>query len=90
MKDDSSSSTLENSSALKQKIYFLEKTINQIEKERSEFSVRATMAEEQLKSFQEMMNSTTGQYQKKILELNKRLEANDIRFSSNRRNGNDF
>jgi len=68
-----SSSSLENSPALKQKIYFLEKTISQIEKERSELSVRATMAEEQLKSFQELMNSTTGQYQKKILELNKRV-----------------
>jgi hypothetical protein len=58
---------------LKQKIVFLEKTVIQLEKERSELSVRATMAEEQLKSFQELMNSTTSQYQKKILELNKRV-----------------
>jgi hypothetical protein len=58
---------------LKQKIVFLEKTVIQLEKERSELSVRATMAEEQLKSFQDLMNSTTSQYQKKILELNKRV-----------------
>jgi hypothetical protein len=70
-------SPMDNSPALKQKIYFLEKTISQLEKERSELSVRATMAEEQLKSFQELMNSTTGQYQKKILELNKRVRKSN-------------
>ncbi len=35
------------------------------------------MAEEQLKNFQELMNTTTQQYQKKILELNKRVSIYD-------------
>ena len=63
----------DNPSALKQKISYLEKTIQQLEKERSELNVRATMAEEQLKNLQEFMNSTSQQYQKKILELSKRV-----------------
>jgi hypothetical protein len=33
------------------------------------------MAEEQLKNFQELMNSTSQQYQKIILELNKRVKT---------------
>ena len=64
---------------LKQKILFLEKSVQQLEKERSEFSVRATMAEEQLNSLQEHMSENTKQYQKKILELSKELEASDIK-----------
>ena len=48
------------------KINFLEKSIEQIEKERSELNLRCTMAEEQLKNFQEMFNTTTQGYQKKI------------------------
>lgn len=66
----------DNPKALKQKILFLERTIQQIEKERSELSVRSTMAEEQVRNFQELMNSTSQQYQKKILELNKRVNYN--------------
>jgi len=54
---------------------FLEKSTQQLERERSEFAVRATMAEEQLKNFQELMNLTSQQYQKKILELNKRVKS---------------
>ena len=65
----------DNPKAMKMKINFLEKTIEQLEKERSELNMRCTMAEEQLKNFQEMFNTTTQGYQKKILELNKRLEA---------------
>jgi hypothetical protein len=71
--------TQENPKYLKQKILFLEKTVQQLEKERSEFSVRATMAEEQLSSLQEHMSENTKQYQKKILELSKRLEAADLK-----------
>jgi hypothetical protein len=63
----------DNPRALKQKVTFLEKTIQQLEKERSELSVRATMAEEQLKNLQEFMNATSQQYQRKILELSKRV-----------------
>ena len=66
---------------MKMKINFLEKTIEQLEKERSELNMRCTMAEEQLKNFQEMFNSTTQGYQKKILELNKRLEASNLRLN---------
>ena len=69
----------ENPKYLKQKILFLEKSVQQLEKERSEFSVRATMAEEQLNSLQEHMSENTKQYQKKILELSKKLEASDIK-----------
>jgi hypothetical protein len=43
--------------------------------------VRATMAEEQLKNFQELMNSTSQQYQKKILELNKRVKIYIKRYN---------
>jgi hypothetical protein len=63
----------ENPKTLKQKIGFLEKTIQQLEKERSELNVRATMAEEQLKNLQEFMNATSQQYQRKILELSKKV-----------------
>lgn len=41
---------------LKNKIFHLEKTLSQLEKERSELSVRATMAEEQVKQMQEYMS----------------------------------
>ena len=71
----------DNPKAMKMKINFLEKTIEQLEKERSELNMRCTMAEEQLKNFQEMFNSTTQGYQKKILELNKRLEASNLRLN---------
>ena len=63
----------DNPSAFKQKILFLEKTIEQLERERSTLSVRATMAEEQLKNTNELSNATSQAYQRKILELNKRV-----------------
>ncbi|KRX05294.1 P-loop containing nucleoside triphosphate hydrolase [Pseudocohnilembus persalinus] len=56
---------------LRQKISYYEKTIKQMEKERSELMVRATMAEEQLNSMQEHLSKTTLDYQKKIVELKK-------------------
>ena len=71
----------ENPKSLKMKIKFLESTIENLEKERSELNMRCTMAEEQLKNFQEMFNTTTQGYQKKILELNKRLEAANLRLN---------
>jgi hypothetical protein len=52
----------------------LEKTIQQIEKERSELSVRATTAEEQLNNFQDLLNNTSQNYMKRILELSKRVK----------------
>ena len=42
-----------------------------LEKERSELSVRATMAEEQLKNLHEQMNTSVQNYQRKISELKK-------------------
>ena len=81
LSDIQSTADLNNPKAMKMKINFLEKTIEQLEKERSELNMRCTMAEEQLKNFQEMFNSTTQGYQKKILELNKRLEASNLRLN---------
>ena len=78
----------ENQRALKMKISFLQKTIESLEKERSELNMRCTMAEEQLKNFQEMFNTTTQGYQKKILELNKRLEAANLRINQEYMNAN--
>ena len=78
----------ENPKSLKMKIKFLESTIENLEKERSELNMRCTMAEEQLKNFQEMFNTTTQGYQKKILELNKRLEAANLRLNQGYINAN--
>ena len=81
MNDINSTNEASNPKAMRMKINFLQKSIEQLEKERTELSMRCTMAEEQLKNFQEMFNSTTQGYQKKILELNKRLEAANIRLN---------
>ena len=81
LSDIQTTADLNNPKAMRMKINFLEKTIEQLEKERSELNMRCTMAEEQLKNFQEMFNSTTQGYQKKILELNKRLEASNLRLN---------
>jgi len=43
--------------------------MRKLEKERSELSVRATMAEEQLKNLHEHMNTSIQNYQRKIAEL---------------------
>lgn len=56
---------------LQQKLMYLEDALRRVEKERSELSVRATMAEEQLKNMQDHMNSSIQNYQKKIAELNR-------------------
>jgi len=48
-KDDGASSTVR---YLRSKIYHFEKTVERLEKERSQLTVRATMAEEQLKVLQ--------------------------------------
>lgn len=86
--DISTTNDTDNPKAMKMKINFLEKSIELLEKERSELNTRCTMAEEQLKNFQEMFNTTTQGYQKKILELNKRLEAANLRLSQNYNNAN--
>lgn len=56
------------------KVAYLEKVLRDLEKERSELSVRATMAEEQLKNLQEHMNSSIQNYQRKIAELNRTIQ----------------
>ena len=53
---------------LQQKVAYLEKVLRKLERERSEFSVRVTMAKEQLKSLHESMNFTIQVYQKKIVD----------------------
>jgi len=61
------------SRGLQQRLNYLEEILKKLEKERSELSVRATMAEEQLKNMQEHMDSSVQNYQRKILELSRRL-----------------
>ena len=56
---------------LQQKVKYLEEVLKKLERERIELSVRATMAEEQLKNLQDHMNSSIQNYQRKISELNK-------------------
>ena len=46
MNEDSAGPTSGNTKYLKNKVFHLEKTLAQLEKERSELSVRSTMAEE--------------------------------------------
>lgn len=58
---------------MKQKIVVLEKSLDQVEKERSELQVRASMAEQQLATMNELMISKASEYKKKINELQKRL-----------------
>ena len=60
-----------NSRNLQQKVSYLEEVLRKLERERSELSVRATMAEEQLKNMQSHMESSVQIYQKKISELTK-------------------
>jgi coiled-coil domain-containing protein 78 len=59
---------------LQQKIAYLEEVLKKLERERSELSVRATMAEEQLKNMQSHMESAIQNYQKKISELTKIIQ----------------
>lgn len=58
---------------LAQKISYYEKSIRQLEAERSELLSRATMAEEQLKNLQQHMSKVTTEYQKNMLDLKKKL-----------------
>ena len=51
----------------------LESSIKDLEKERSELTVRATMAEQQLKTLQDYFKRTTQEYQAKIVELKRRI-----------------
>lgn len=66
---------------LKSKIFHLEKELGKVEKERSELSVRTTMAEEQLKNLQEHLSTSAHSYQKKIFELKKILKSKGVDVS---------
>lgn len=79
MSRDDTVPNAENSSALKQRISHLERELADLERQRSELTVKATMAEEQLRNFEQLTNSNIQHYQMKILELNKRIEASDLR-----------
>ena len=59
-------------------IFHYEKTLGQLEKERSELSVRATMAEAQLQNLTEHLTTNTHSYQKKIFEMKKILKAKGV------------
>ncbi|TNV72957.1 hypothetical protein FGO68_gene13342 [Halteria grandinella] len=79
--EDSAGPTSGNAKYLKNKIFHLDKTLAQLEKERSELSVRATMAEEQLKNLQEHLSTNTHSYQKKIYDMKKILKAKGVDVS---------
>jgi len=81
MNEDSAGPSSGNMKYLKSKIFHLEKTLAQLEKERSELSVRATMAEEQFKNVQEHFSVTTHTNQKKIFELKKVLKSKGMDVS---------
>lgn len=51
----------------------MESSVKEVEKERSELKVRATMAEQQLKTLQEHYNKASQDFQRKISELKKKL-----------------
>lgn len=69
----------DNPKAMMQQIQFLKNQIQQLESERAELLVRATSAEEQLKNIMAYTNETNQNYNKKILELSKRLEASEMK-----------
>ncbi|CAD8184449.1 unnamed protein product [Paramecium octaurelia] len=54
---------------VQQKLQLYERSLKQLEKERSELIVRATMAEEQLKALQEHLAKQSQDYQRKLLEI---------------------
>lgn len=56
----------------KKRIEFLEKTIQDLEEQRSELLVRCTVAEEQLTQLQANTKSIIAEYQRKIVELKRR------------------
>ena len=81
MNEDSAGPSSGNAKYLKNKVFHLEKMLAQLEKERSELSVRATMAEEQLKNMQEHFATQSHTNQKKVFELKKALKAKGVDVS---------
>ena len=76
--DNSAGPQSGNAKYLKTKLFHLEKELGKIEKERSALSVRATMAEEQLRILQENLSTMQHEYQKKIFELKKILKSKGV------------
>jgi len=62
LNDESAGPQSGNAKYLRNKVFHLEKTLGQLERERSELSVRSTMAEEQLKNMQEHLSTSTHSY----------------------------
>ena len=54
---------------------YLENALKDLEKERSELKVRATMAEQQLNTLQGYYKKATQDYQRKITELRRKVET---------------
>jgi len=54
---------------------YLEGAIKEVEKERSDLLVRATMAEQQFKTLQDHFKRMSQDYETKILGLKKRLAS---------------
>lgn len=81
MNEDSAGPSSGNAKYLKNKIFHLEKTLSQLEKERSELSVRATMAEQQVQSMQEYMTQAQQTYKKKEFDMKKMLKSKGVDVS---------
>lgn len=81
----------DNPKAMHQQIQFQKNQIQQLESERAELLVRASSAEEQLKNIMKITSETNQNYNKKILELSKRLEAAEMKANRyDRRLDQDF
>lgn len=80
--EESAAPTSGNAKYLKNKVFHYEKILGQLEKERSELSVRATMAEAQLQNLTEHLTANTHSYQKKIFEMKKILKAKGVDVSA--------
>lgn len=61
--------------AMQQRMEFLDRSIKDVEAERSELLVRATVAEEQLSQLQKHLTELTGQYQTQIVQLKRQLQG---------------
>ncbi len=62
--EDSAAPSSGNVKYMKQKIYALESSVRQLEKEKVELSIRAKMAEEQLLNMEQNLQGMTQKYQK--------------------------
>ncbi|CAE8733842.1 unnamed protein product, partial [Polarella glacialis] len=58
-----------------QRLTFMEKAVRELESERAELMVRATVSEEQLKQLQRHLKEMTEDYQMQILQLKLQLKA---------------